>query len=155
MTFKTVGLILCAAGIAAGGWYIGERIRRSQKDLSFLLRLTEHVYTEVRYAHTELPQCFHSFSEPEERRTVEKMARGEYREALQALSLPKETRIKLCTDYELLGSGTLDEELLKIERIRDYLRKENDKAAKKTGGSVRSARVLGICIAAALLLLFL
>ena len=83
------------------------------------------------------------------------MARGAYAEALSALSLSKEIKREMLSQLPALGSGTLDEELMKIERIREYLKKESEKAAGTVRGSVRSARVLGVCIAAAILLLFL
>ena len=155
MTFKTVGLIFCAMGIVAGGWYIGERIKRSQKDLLFLLRLIEHVYGEIRYTRSELPCCYLTYKGDDERRIAGKMARGAYAEALSALSLSKEIKREMLSQLPALGSGTLDEELMKIERIREYLKKESEKAAGTVRGSVRSARVLGVCIAAAILLLFL
>ena len=155
MTFRTIGLVLCAAACVAGGWMVGERMKKAQKDLSYLLRLTEHLYTEIYYAHAELPMCFRSFREADDRHIAERMANGAYEDALRALAVPSELRRELTESFIQLGNGTLEEELLKIGRMKERLKNESESSAKKTVGGVRSARVLGICAGAAILLLFL
>lgn len=155
MTLKSVGLILCALALSGGGWLAGEKFKKGMKDLTFMKELILHLKREICFSRTELPQCFLNFDTDDYKAVVTALALGNVEEAMKKLNLEKSLTEALIRFFRTLGKDSANAEELRINKFLDFLEQEEKKMSSALTGKVKSAKVLGICLGASLLLLFL
>ncbi len=155
MSLKSIGLILCALVLSGGGWLAGEKYKHEMRDLIFIKELVLHLKREISFSRTELPDCFLSFQNKNYSDVINCLSKGNYEEATKKLAFKNEFSQILISFWSSLGRDTACAEESRINKFLDFLEHEEEKMSSSLTGKIKSARVLGICLGAALLLLFI
>lgn len=152
---RTIGLLLFSFSIVLSGFMLAEKEKKKYKDAEYLLLLVKHLKQEMCLFKTKLSCCYTLFMGTSHDETTLLLSKRAFHEALEKLSVSKKTKERMISFFEALGKGDAEEESLRCGQMIAYLSKEYEQQEKELKNKVKVARTCSICIAGAILLLFL
>ena len=169
MSMRVIGAILIVIGCGYFGWSIPASVKREEASLRELVSALDYMQCELQYHMTPLPdlcreagiQCsknlgsfFRHLSEELENRLSPDVS-GCVSAALTCVpGLPKRTVAALEILGMTLGRFDVQGQILELESLRNHCRAEIDEIGRNRDSRLRSYQTLGICMGAALAILF-
>ncbi|MBP3321055.1 MAG: hypothetical protein J6M12_01755 [Clostridia bacterium] len=152
---RIIGLCMLSVSFAAGGFVIGEHIKKRHLDTLYLLSLIKHLKREICYGRNTLTVCYSLYKDGRNQRCTKLLAERSFQNALSLLHLPSSQKERLLLFFTLLGSEDLQTEESRCENTILFLEEEERELRRTLKDRIKIAQTVGICIGGSLLLLLL
>lgn len=169
MNMKWLGAMLIISGCSLTGFSVSAAYRRDEQDLRQLIAALDYMVCELQYHRSPLPElCYQAGTERSGcigklfanlAKELESQASPDVQSCLAIAAessgqLSRRIREAVCILGTSLGRYDLEGQLLGLDAVRSYCRRQLDELSQGRETRLRSYQTLGLCTGAALAILF-